>query len=709
MRSPGKSFQTRRDQVIAENPIVDFLREQGVELQPSGANFVTSSCPRTKHKPNHRPVSVDVGKKVWHCNDCEIGGSVIEWMMHQRNVPFIRAMAILSGKNGRHSSLVATYDYTDESGKLLFQSCRFVPKDFRQRRPDGAGGWIWNLNGVRRVVYHLPEVVTASTVAVCEGEKDCDNLRKLGVIATCNPGGAGNWRDDYSESLRGKDTLLFPDGDEKGAAHVEQVAKSLHGIAKSIHRITLPAGFKDVSEFLAPLTDDDARTAIARLIAEATPVNFRTIQVVSNDSQQNGEEEFDDVVVDNFPEPMSDVAFHGLARDIVRRIEPHSEASPVALVIQILTAFGNIIGRGAWAVADGCVHGTNLNSVLVGETSKARKGTSWQHTLRLFKEVDPRWAKNRIADGLSTGEGLIWQVRDPIQQNVRDKKTGQYEQQVVDEGVLDKRLFVVEGEFANVLKVMARAGNTLSGVVRNAWDSGNLRSLTKNSPSFATDTLISIHGHITLDELRKLLTETEAGNGFGNRFIFLAVRRSRILPEGGNLPTADFSDLIERLTSAIEFARNAGEISRDDSARELWCACYEGLSEGKPGLLGAVTARAEAQVLRLSVLVALLDRSRKITAEHHRAAMGIWDYAERSARWVFATATGNANADRIRLALQAVGDAGMTQSEVSTRVFNRNIPAQQLRDAFRVLYGSGQARFTKELTGGAPLTRWFAT
>jgi hypothetical protein len=201
------------------------------------------------------------------------------------------------------------------------------------------------------------------------------------------------------------------------------------------------------------------------------------------------------------------------------------------LLIQTLTAFGNVVGRGAWVVADGCVHGTNLYSVLVGETSKVRKGTSWQHILRLFKEVDPHWAKNRTADGLSTGEGLIWQVRDPIQKNVLDKKTGQYEQQVVDEGIQDKRLFVVKGEFANVLKVMARAGNTLSGVVRNAWDSGNLRSLTKNSPSFATDTLVSIHGHITLDELRKLLTETEAGNGFGNRFVFLAVRRSRVLPE----------------------------------------------------------------------------------------------------------------------------------------------------------------------------------
>ena len=707
MHSLGKSFKTR-EQIIAENPIVDFLREQGVELQPSGANFVTNSCPKTKHKPNHRPVSVDVGKKVWHCNDCEIGGSVIEWMMHQRNVPFVRAMAILSGKNGSHSRLAATYDYTDESGKLLFQVCRMVPKNFRARRPDGVGGWIWDTKGVPRVLYHLPDVVAASTVAVCEGEKDVDNLQKLGVVATCNPFGAGKWRDEYSESLRGKDILLFPDADEDGAKHVEQAAKSLHGIANTIHRVTLPAGCKDVSEFLAPLTDRDVQTGIARLINEATPVNFPEIRVVHNDSQQNGEDEFDEVVVDDFPSPMSDAAFYGLAGDIVRLITPYTEASPVALLIQILTAFGNIIGRGAWAVADGCEHFANLFSVLVGETSKARKGTSWRHVRRVFEEIEPYWVEKHIKDGLSTGEGLIYQVRDPIEKKVL-QKNGQYERQVVDEGEKDKRLFLCEGEFANVLKVMARVGNTLSGVVRNAWDTGDLHTLTKSSTNFATGAHVSIHGHITADELRKLLNETESANGFANRFIFAAVRRSNVLPESGDIPDKDLADLIKRLREAVEFARSAGEIKRDDSARELWRACYPALSEGKPGLLGAITARSEGQVLRLSTVEALINRSDKMTADCHRAGMAIWEYSERSARWIFATATGNAIADQIRLALRAVGDAGMSQSEISIRVFNRNVPADQIRDAFRVLRQSGQARFEKEVTEGAPLTRWFAT
>ena len=124
---------------------------------------------------------------------------------------------ILGGGNNSSPELVATYDYTDESGNLLYQTCRYQPKDFRQRRPDGKGGWINNLQGVRRVLYRLPEVLKAQTVCVAEGEKDCDNLEKLGFVATTNPLGAGKWRDEYSETLRGKDVVVFGDvGDDDG-------------------------------------------------------------------------------------------------------------------------------------------------------------------------------------------------------------------------------------------------------------------------------------------------------------------------------------------------------------------------------------------------------------------------------------------------------------------------------------------------------------
>jgi hypothetical protein len=296
----------------------------------------------------------------------------------------------------------------------------------------------------------------------------------------------------------------------------------------------------------------------------------------------------------DYPTPPDDAAYYGLAGDIVRRIEPHTEADPVALLVQLLVAFGNVTGRGAHAIADASWHFTNLIAVLVGETSKGRKGTAWAHVRRLFAFVDEGWLKC-IANGLSSGEGLIWAVRDPIEEKkpIKEKgrHTGEYETVVVDHGVLDKRLLFFEGEFANVLKVMSREGNTISPVIRSAWDSGNLRTLTKNSPARATDAHISGIGHITREELRRLLTETESANGFGNRILWPAVRRSKCLPEGGEpVPVAD---LVQRLQEVVEFAKDAGELKRSKAAQALWAQLYPELSEGKPGLLGAITARAE--------------------------------------------------------------------------------------------------------------------
>ncbi|MBI5184882.1 MAG: AAA family ATPase [Nitrospinae bacterium] len=126
------------------------------------------------------------------------------------------------------------------SGKLLYQVVRYNPKSFSQRRPDGKGGWIWNLEGITPTLYHLSEVLKAETVYICEGEKDVDNLRSLGLTATCNSGGAGKWRKEYAESLKDKDVAIFPHNDTPGQQHGQDVARSLCGIAKSVKVVTLP-------------------------------------------------------------------------------------------------------------------------------------------------------------------------------------------------------------------------------------------------------------------------------------------------------------------------------------------------------------------------------------------------------------------------------------------------------------------------------------
>ena len=413
----------------------------------------------------------------------------------------------------------------------------------------------------------------------------------------------------------------------------------------------------------------------------------------------------------SWPEPISPAAFHGLAGEFVRLIEPHTEADPVALLAQFLVAAGSVIGRGPHFTVEADRHHSNEFVVLVGESSRGRKGTSWGQVIRVVRAVDPEWADQRQQGGLSSGEGLIWAVRDPIigRSIVKDKGhvigVEEYED---DPGVSDKRLLVFEPEFASTLRVMGRDGSTLSPVTRQAWDSGDLRVLTKKSPARATGAHISIIGHVTRDELLRYLDRTEAANGFINRFLTICVRRARILPEGGNLQDLNLGPIFEQLGRAVEWGRGRGVLARDDGARALWCERYETLSAGAPGLFGAVVSRAEAHVLRLSLIYALLDGAAKIQRTHLEAALAVWNYAEASARYVFGDALGDPVADELLNALRAQPE-GLTRKEISTVVFARNRAASEITRALDALHARGLARFESEGTRGRPAERWYAT
>jgi len=398
-----------------------------------------------------------------------------------------------------------------------------------------------------------------------------------------------------------------------------------------------------------------------------------------------------------WPEQPHSAAFRGLAGEFVSMILPHSESDPVALLSQFLVAFGNMLGRKPYFLVEADRHFANLYIVLVGPTAKARKGSALSQVMRLLREVDADWAGNCVLSGLSTGEGVIWEVRDESYSKDGEK--------LLDVGAVDKRRLAVESEFAQQLKLMARESNVLSSVIRQAWDTGNLRTLTKNSPAQATGAHISILGHITVGELRRYLTETELGNGFANRFVWLLVRRSKVLPEGGNLDEEDLQPLIEKLKATIRWARKVERMRRSAKARKLWARVYRELSEGKPGLMGAVISRAEAQVTRLSLVYALLDRSSTIQTQHLKAAPAIWKYAEASARFIFGDFLGDPLADEILRALH-VNPQGMTLTEISNHL-GRHCRSTDISRALVVLAQSGLATCRLEPTGGRPEERWF--
>jgi hypothetical protein len=202
------------------------------------------------------------------------------------------------------------------------------------------------------------------------------------------------------------------------------------------------------------------------------------------------------------------------------------------------------------------------------------------------------------------------------------------------------------------------------------------------------------------------MDETEAANGFGNRFLWVCVRRSKTLPEGGQIHTVDLAAPLQALVHAAEFGRAVGELRRNDEARSLWCALYPRLSAGASGMFGAVTGRAEAQVMRLAGIYATLDQAALITADHLGAAVAVWDYCEASAHYLFGTSTGDSVADAILEALR-LNPPGLTRTQLRD-YFGRHKSSDQITAALEFLASHSLARWTLEATDGRPTERWFA-
>jgi len=384
-------------------------------------------------------------------------------------------------------------------------------------------------------------------------------------------------------------------------------------------------------------------------------------------------------------------ALHGLAGEFVNMIDPHTEADPTALLVSFLVAFGSAVSAGPYIVADGARHFPRLFAVLVGRTSRARKGTSWRHVRNVMELVDEGWATTRVLGGLSSGEGLIAAVGDGEEDN-NGNLAG---------AVIDKRLLVIEEEFARVLTVKGRESNTLSAVVRQAWDSGDLRTMTKK-PLSATGAHISVLGHITVEELRRTLTVTDRANGFANRFLIACVRRSKTLPDGGNLNDREVGLFGRKVTGALDAARKIGRVQRSADATRRWAQLYRELVDDDPGgLVGAITDRAEAQVLRLSLVYALLDGSQLVEVVHLDAAEAVWRYCAQSAHYIFGESLGDEVADQLLAAIRKRGSIGMDGTE-QRDLFGRHLSGTRLRDVRKQLEERGLIETHEEQTDGRP-------
>jgi len=262
------------------------FERRGIKLIAAGPARFKCKCPF--HEEKTPSCSVDEAKGLFYCHGCKASGSIIDVVIKLDGVNFKTAVEKLGGTTGfvekkaepqPEKRIQKIYHYTDENGAELFQVVRMEPKDFRQRH-QANGEWVWNMDGVTRVLYRLVEVLKAKVVWLVEGEKDADTLAGLGITATCNVGGAGKWLDSYTETLTGKEIVLCGDNDDAGRDHIKKVTESISGKVESTRTINPPEGCKDVSDWVFSFKGDrEAALAAINAALQAAPILIKGVDV----------------------------------------------------------------------------------------------------------------------------------------------------------------------------------------------------------------------------------------------------------------------------------------------------------------------------------------------------------------------------------------------------------------------------------------------
>ncbi|MHC2067592.1 bifunctional DNA primase/polymerase [Bremerella sp. T1] len=399
-----------------------------------------------------------------------------------------------------------------------------------------------------------------------------------------------------------------------------------------------------------------------------------------NQNIEDDKEEHEAHLEPEFPS-LGNEAYQGLFGEIVKTIEPETEADPAGVMLSLLTAFSNVVGnRPRFTIGSGQQH-CNLFGCIVGNTASG-KGQAWSIAKNIMQKADADWATSSIERGLSSGEGLIERVSDDAESPH-------------DAPEELKRLMVIEEEFGKPLTVMRREGNTLSKVLISAWDNEKLACMNRGKNKlFASSAYISILGHITPDELKSYLKNSlDLSNGFCNRFLFGCVRSSKDLPHGGN------HRILDRFTSpmrdAIARAKSIGVMERSEEANRLWEIHYARLKHSN----GKAAERGAPQVVRLSMLFALVDGSATICRDHLKAALAVWDYCEASARWLFggndSTPSDPVEAKIIEGILEALEDGPKTKTAIRDRLSS----SKQTRKLFPTILESLLASGKIEMDG----------
>lgn len=393
--------------------------------------------------------------------------------------------------------------------------------------------------------------------------------------------------------------------------------------------------------------------------------------------------------------PEADPAcLYGLIGDVARAGSDDTETSAYAIAANFLVYLSCAIGRGVYLPIGNTRHHARLFCLHIGRSGRGRKGDAVSLVLRIdqaLRAMDASFAPQVHRGGLSTREGLAALIHDGYRQGRQDVPA-----------IDDKRLWVVESEFANVLHQGRRDGNTLSTALRDCWDGVDLKPATKSNRLYASDPHVCLSGAISPGELTGLMNARELTNGFANRFLMIWAERTRMLPFPKETPQAVVEQLAARTREVLAFSGANQHVLRENLRMELskqaqWQ--YSQLYRGElnvdfgDGVVGALLERRAPMLLRLAMLMALTDLQTRIDAQHIDAAMAWTRYATASVHFVFVSAAEEAKlaqvselSNRVLAFLRERGQA--TRSQISTECFKGKVPKARLDASLEHLLAS---------------------
>jgi hypothetical protein len=403
-------------------------------------------------------------------------------------------------------------------------------------------------------------------------------------------------------------------------------------------------------------------------------------------------------------------ALHGILKDITRAACDETEAVPSSVAIHVLGRFAATIGRTAYIQIGDEVRYLNFDALIVGPTGRGRKGTSAEMPRQLFRRAE--WLQGaapvRELTALSTGEGLIHQVRDPRYGN---------EGELVDKGEGDKRLLCDISEFAGVLSVAKRETQTITMVLRDAFDGRPLTTPTKTSFNCATGAHIAVVGSVPETELAKFLSKTDMTNGLANRFGMFYSTRQQVVATPRGVPPEVMDHLARRIQAALNNAVNQRLIDMTPSAKDLWEAMYADLNdETHPPLIASLLARQDLYTRIFAALISLVNGKSIVDVEHLMAAQAWMRYWKDTVNFVFSSSESNENMKRMRVlmdnivqAITTLGRVNVSHTDLTKRLTNNYskscpVKREHVKAALELLQRESPPRIVAEpvTTDGRP-------